>query len=233
MNWASGNTKTIPIGSRVILLRQGVDPRGIIATGWTTGEVEELPHWDHERADRGDVANFVWFAFEDLLDPNVDELLSPKDFPPGPVRGVHWSPFASGTAMPDEAALQLEELLAQHFGKAPVAGEVDEELSALEGKLRYRLVRHRSRERALRKAKIKAAIAGGSLRCEVRGCGFDFAERYGEAGVGYAQVHHLKPLSHTGETQTSLDDLAIVCANCHAIIHRGGKSRELDSLIRS
>jgi predicted HNH restriction endonuclease len=30
---------------------------------------------------------------------------------------------------------------------------------------------------------------------------------------------------------TALVDLAVVCANCHAMIHRGGKNRKLSRLI--
>ena len=63
-------------------------------------------------------------------------------------------------------------------------------------------------------------------------CGFDFEAVYGELGRDYAQVHHLKPLAdRTKPSQTKLDDLAVVCANCHAMIHRGGKCRPLDKLI--
>ena len=48
----------------------------------------------------------------------------------------------------------------------------------------------------------------------------------------YAQVHHLQPLSdRTMPGKTSLDDLAVVCANCHVMIHRGGNCRALTNLI--
>jgi hypothetical protein len=50
---------------------------------------------------------------------------------------------------------------------------------------------------------------------------------------GYAHVHHLRPLSEArGSVTTRLEDLAIVCANCHAIIHRDGACRPLDGLIQ-
>ena len=41
----------------------------------------------------------------------------------------------------------------------------------------------------------------------------------------------LQPLSETGPTDTLLEDLAVVCANCHAMIHRGGECRPIASLI--
>jgi len=229
--WSSGNTKKIPVGSRVLLLRQGPEPRGIMASGWTTAPVEELPHWDATRAQRGDMTNYVQFAVDTLLDPETESLLDPRDFPAGGVRDVYWALPASGISIPVSAAVQLEELWASHIGEWSTAGIADAELSALEGEIRYHLVRHRSRERALRSAKI-ASVGQAPLRCEVPGCGFDFEQCYGDLGKGYVQVHHLRPLASSDESvETSLDDLAIVCANCHAMIHRGGKSRPLGSLI--
>ncbi len=116
----------------------------------------------------------------------------------------------------------------------PSAG-MDENVAALEGELRSRMVRHRFRERELREAKLaeaKRLDPHGRLRCEVPGCAFDFEAVYGEIGAGYAQVHHLRPLSEAAEPlKTTLRDLAVVCANCHAMIHVGGGCRLLTDLI--
>jgi len=59
----------------------------------------------------------------------------------------------------------------------------------------------------------------GELRCEA--CGFSFKEKYGSRGDGFIEVHHLKAVSDMkdGET-TSFEDLALVCSNCHRMIHR-------------
>ncbi len=114
------------------------------------------------------------------------------------------------------------------------ASEVPEELVGLEGAPLQRLVAHRRRERRLRDAKIAQALNGakGRLRCEVPGCDFDFERVYGALGAGYAQVHHLDTLSmRSRPSTTSLDRLAIVCANCHAMIHRHGQNRSLKLLI--
>lgn len=92
--------------------------------------------------------------------------------------------------------------------------------SAAEG--RERLVRVISRERdpKLRAAKIlhTTQVTGG-LGCEV--CGFDFQEVYGDRGRDYAEVHHVTPLHVSGEVETLLEDLAVLCANCHRMVHRG------------
>lgn len=99
---------------------------------------------------------------------------------------------------------------------------VDGEDEAREGRLLHRL--HCTRERSGRLVALKKAAASqaeGRLRCEV--CGFDFQATYGSLGKGYAECHHVIPLAEVAaEAQTRLDDLAIVCANCHRMLHRLG-----------
>jgi len=84
--------------------------------------------------------------------------------------------------------------------------------SAVEG--RRKLIMHLKRERnqALVAAKKSSAV---SHACEV--CRFDSLRKY---GFDYCEVHHLTPLAQLVEdAETTLADLAIVCANCHRIIH--------------
>jgi 5-methylcytosine-specific restriction protein A len=81
--------------------------------------------------------------------------------------------------------------------------------------------RHKSRERdkRLRKRKIDAVLRQGRrLACEA--CGFDFEATYGPRGAGYIECHHVVPLHEAGEGRTKLSDLALICANCHRMIHR-------------
>jgi len=55
-------------------------------------------------------------------------------------------------------------------------------------------------------------------------CGFNFSKVYGEFGDGYIEVHHLIPLSNAkGERINTTDDVCVVCANCHRVLHRNGK----------
>lgn len=111
----------------------------------------------------------------------------------------------------------------------------DAEVSAFEGTQRGYFRMHRHREARLRRAKIAEAMKrnGGRLTCEVPGCGFDFLARYGLIGKGYAHVHHLVELrtASADGRRTKLSELAIVCANCHAMIHVDGKCRALNELI--
>jgi 5-methylcytosine-specific restriction protein A len=118
---------------------------------------------------------------------------------------------------------------------APATISADVELSWFEGWRKMAFVSHRRREAKVRREKIKQTLAanGGKLICEVPNCGFDFNARYGPLGAGYAQVHHLERLSKSPKEgrEIKLRDLAIVCANCHVMIHLGGECRSLKELI--
>lgn len=95
-----------------------------------------------------------------------------------------------------------------------------DEFSAPEGRLLLRRHLVRERDRGLRQRRVQAVLTTeGRLACEV--CGFDFAERYGDRGEGYIECHHIIPLHEADEGETKLSDLALVCANCHRMIHRG------------
>jgi 5-methylcytosine-specific restriction enzyme A len=96
----------------------------------------------------------------------------------------------------------------------------EDEDSVSEGRLLYRRHRQRERNRGLVSRKQKAVLKDtGRLACEV--CGFEFGDAYGEHGSDYIEVHHRRPLAESGPTRTRLTDLAVVCANCHRMLHRG------------
>jgi 5-methylcytosine-specific restriction protein A len=60
------------------------------------------------------------------------------------------------------------------------------------------------------------------LRCKA--CGIDYGEKYGKIGQSCVDAHHLTPLSTLeADTEISSDidkDFAVLCANCHRMIHR-------------
>ena len=68
-------------------------------------------------------------------------------------------------------------------------------------------------------AKKRAVLkAGKRLLCEC--CGFDFEAAYGPRGSGFIECHHTVPLSRSEPGRTTKHgDLALVCANCHRMIH--------------
>ena len=107
----------------------------------------------------------------------------------------------------------------------------DEDYSAKEGKVVYKL--HKLRERDLKlnsKKKVQYFKKHGKLDCEV--CEFDFYKVYGDLGKGFIEAHHRVPLSELdSEKTTKLEDLALVCSNCHRMLHRSISIAELKQKI--
>lgn len=97
--------------------------------------------------------------------------------------------------------------------------DLDKELTFDEGRTFERL--HLARERDPRARKDKIDRVGrtlGYIRCEA--CNFDFEATYGERGRDFIECHHRNPLSVAGRSKTSHRDLALLCSNCHRMIHR-------------
>ncbi len=67
--WATGNRiQGIEVGDRAFLLKQGDEPRGIIAAGWFTSTIRQASHWNGEGS-VGNYADLEWDAFVDPSDP--------------------------------------------------------------------------------------------------------------------------------------------------------------------
>lgn len=84
------------------------------------------------------------------------------------------------------------------------------------------LVEHlrQERSRSLVDAKRRAfREMNGMLKCEA--CGISEANLPAKIGEGCFEVHHTAPLAQrSGPAVTRIDDLALLCANCHRMIHR-------------
>lgn len=141
--------------------------------------------------------------------------------------------FSSGVGAPYPAALgelelAYEESEASEATDGLVSAEDLEEVAELPRKqyveARHRLSNHKRLEKSRNPALVRDAKAAflrsnGSLWCEV--CGFDFGAHYGERGNGYIHAHHIRPVAEIEpDTVLTIDDLAMVCANCHAMLHR-------------
>lgn len=111
----------------------------------------------------------------------------------------------------------------------------DENNSAKEGQVLYKLHKYKERNRSIVKKKKDSYLKKyDKLNCEI--CDFDFVLIYGDIGEGFIECHHKKALSEIEEeTVTKLDDLILVCPNCHRMLHRKlGKIsiEELKNIIR-
>ncbi len=73
---------------------------------------------------------------------------------------------------------------------------------------------NRSRSDALRHEKLRRV--GGI--CEA--CKTDYSHWRGVDGSRVLTVHHRQQISATDEPrESSIDDLAVLCANCHMLVH--------------
>ncbi len=74
----------------------------------------------------------------------------------------------------------------------------------------------------------------GKLFCEK--CGFDFSVKYGERGTDFIEAHHIKPLAQRTENEiTRVEDIVLLCSNCHSIVHRKQpwlSMAELEAILR-
>lgn len=132
---------------------------------------------------------------------------------------------AAGLSNFQRHEVQVSSPVTQEFGEArssrvPNATETD--AVYLEGRDRELLKSHRRMERnanAVRDKKAKVRAETGKLLCEV--CNLDFTVKYGLLGKDFAECHHIVSFSlRQGERSIQLSDLAIVCANCHRMLHR-------------
>jgi len=124
--------------------------------------------------------------------------------------------------MPTGTVFRLDEEESAAFNDLWQSSTTPSDDSAVEGlrRLRQHYARERCRGLIERKKQDFARRNEGRVFCEV--CRFDFGERYPESlGEGFIEVHHLAPLStHDEPRRTGMEDLLLVCANCHRMIHR-------------
>ena len=217
MSW-SCQSKKVQIGDEFFLMKLGKPPRGIIAHGIVTEDMFDDEHWDDDRAGQtthyiiGEWNTLLNYKTQDILDVSVLDDRCPQQY---------WHPQASGIRIKDEVLPVLYELWAEvtkYFPDNPeesVYYSDDVSGGIAEGAKKSVYTTKYERDPNVR----RAFLQGKHLKCEV--CGFDFEEVYGKLGEGYIEVHHKKPISD-GERITDLEnDLVMLCANCHRMIHRG------------
>ena len=131
-----------------------------------------------------------------------------------------WDEFAGNRELLGRVAAAIREGYKSGHAASPTGLVAEEEEEFPEGKVLYRL--HRARERSavlVREAKALARKRHGGLPCAA--CGFDFSRAYGPLGDGYIECHHTLPLSELVERRaTRLQDVVLLCSNCHRMVHR-------------
>jgi ribosomal protein L44E len=103
----------------------------------------------------------------------------------------------------------------------------DEDEGSLEGTEKKKLRIHKYYERDPRITKMAKAkaIRENRLKCEV--CSFHFEKSYPVLGKGFIECHHIIPIGNGMKRITKIKDLALLCANCHRMIHRKHEDKYL------
>ena len=138
--------------------------------------------------------------------------------------------YYPSSQLPNEAQLVGDLSVMLQLYEALIQGETaSDAASILEGDeppdihyedaSRFRMHKRIERNSAL--SKLVKKLHG--FTCQV--CETNFEHKYGEIGKDYIEAHHLKPLASLQGKKVAMDpakDFAVLCANCHRMIHRSG-----------
>jgi 5-methylcytosine-specific restriction protein A len=138
-----------------------------------------------------------------------------------------WAEFSNDQSQIAALAAEIRKALTIHLN---MPDETDLGAEASEGRILTVIHHRRERSAKLGEMKKRAVLArNGRLECEA--CGFSFGLIYGERGADFIECHHTVPLSELAEGgKTRLEDLALVCSNCHRMIHSKRPWLDLEEL---
>lgn len=212
--WSCSAIRQISPGDRAFLMRLGEVPKGIMGSGMVVSDPFLGPHWDPEKAQRGELVYRVEILFDVLSDLPI---LNEGTLTSGALSKYNWFPQASGTRVPKEVANNLESIWSR--ATKTTFETVDSEnipTIRIEGTKRSRYVTTYERNPEARKECLRYYDAV----CQA--CGLVFGDRYGLIGKGFIHVHHVVPVSKIGEEYEidPVKDLRPVCPNCHAMLHK-------------
>jgi predicted HNH restriction endonuclease len=236
------NSSHIGLGDRAFIWRSGKDA-GLVAVG----TVEEMPVARDAVAFPENLGEDLWVAegenpssintgirISEVRTSAYEGMLTRSLIAADPIMRfstIIRQPHGTVFSLTSEQASTLlglwnGELLSRPFLKSQVT-------FALEGSVMLRSHYRRERNSGLIEAKKRQFLsAHGSLHCEV--CGFDYTTKYPDIlGQGFIEVHHVIPLSQSaGPRRTNLDDLLLVCSDCHRMIHRTYEAEKNLAMLR-
>jgi 5-methylcytosine-specific restriction protein A len=228
--WSCASHKSIHLGDRAFLIRLGTQPKGILGSGYVSSMPFQASHW----SDPNKISNKVMIEFDTLINPEKDPILPleklEEDLPSNQV----WSSRTSGIIVREEVTSILEELWFEFLklkNKKNFSNKIineDQNLSFFEGNPQESIQTRYERNPHARKICVKHF----GYSCFI--CKFNFESTYGEIGKDFIHVHHLKPISEIG-LEYEIDpikDLRPVCPNCHAMIHRDGKTLTMEEMMK-
>ncbi|GLR13270.1 hypothetical protein GCM10007907_20600 [Chitinimonas prasina] len=198
-------------------------------------EAKKLYRSDAKTALKSRAANFrAMLGKEVAYFPELDIDLRPSD-PANDTAfyeaGNICAQFYPLGQLPSEAQLISDLMIMVKLYETLIQGETNSEVSTttVEGdeppEMAYEdATRFRMHKRIERNAGLARAVKKHhGYTCQV--CNTNFEARYGEIGKEYIEAHHLRPLASLKGKKVAMDptkDFAVLCANCHRMIHRSG-----------
>jgi 5-methylcytosine-specific restriction protein A len=206
-SWTCMSTKP-KIGDQVFIVFLGTKYRGIVASGY----VDSIDLNEHSEYNKSGKTNIVNGKLTILLNPKRSKILELeilREMLPDQV----WNPRQSGIQIRPESLKALNDLWTRYIE----IGEISEEESEYsEGRANQIMTTRYERNVEAR----NICISHYGYKCSI--CNMVFEAMYGEVGKGFIHVHHISFISDQGELHTidPIEDLATVCPNCHAMLHR-------------
>ncbi|MGA2714999.1 MAG: HNH endonuclease [Bryobacteraceae bacterium] len=223
IRWSTGGTTCIVPGDRIFLGKVRQHPTGVIASGVAVSDCFEDTHWE----DSSKRTTYNMVDFDTILDP--ESVLPRSRLSEGSLGDVNWDTEYGGVTIGEEAARALEAEWRDWLGRAgfpQIERELEQstfQLFGYAGWIKLRLHLLLERDSRLLTAKRSEALRRqpGGLECEACMRTFD------DAGSDLIEAHDIelhdrRPLStldSTGDLETTIEDLALVCANCHRMLH--------------
>lgn len=219
--WSCGNARQIVPGERFFLLKQGRHIPGLVASGFITSPPYLAEHWSGVGTGWS-----VDLEFDCIV---AAPPIARSELSRGPdeLRTKAWSSQASGVRIPAEVASALERRWSEATGLSgalpPTSESVDED-TLPEGAVRRVVVNAYERNPVAR----RRCIEHHGYCCSV--CGVLLSSLYGSIAEHFIEVHHRVPLGQIGRRYhvDPVKDLAPICPNCHAIIHRRNPALTID-----
>lgn len=219
--WSCGNSKSVRKGDRVFLIRLGIEPRGIMGSGYAKSSYYVAPHWD---GTENKTTNYIDIEFDILINPNENKLFDKESLESIDKNNLQqWFPQQSGISIKEEVQESLESnwfnfiVENKYIKNSFVSNDVTTQFEKTykEGKSKDIVQTRYERNPEARKRCLKRF----GYSCEV--CSFNFEKHFGEIGKKFIHVHHINQISEIGKEYEvdPIKDLIPVCPNCHAMIH--------------
>ncbi|MDP2152214.1 MAG: HNH endonuclease [Methylotenera sp.] len=115
-------------------------------------------------------------------------------------------------------AISLANLIREGVATSEASEPLQEDVVFADGLVITELHTRLELEPKLRERLLSSRGVSGSLFCEM--CGAPPLSTNIALQEAHFEAHHIIPLSNTGVRKTRLSDLALLCANCHRLLHR-------------